>query len=252
MKEPFLIWINFSQKRYFALSNDQELLEGKFLIHSLTGIHKSVNLKFILPFEVSGKKAKPYIQAELNNSLKKIQGAFSTLTGLAVLTQGQPIHKTQSIQPLPTPFATLIGISEEGLKENPNVTEEHWQSLVQGCQDLLKGATSDDPSDLNRAKAHIQKLQHHLKSQSVEVDDAIQNLPSKLREKYHSLESDPTLKVSAEELQEATQKVSQSFNDLLKTLKEGAQKVHEVIKEAEAQKNQQKPSDAEEDGPIGQ
>ena len=239
--EKNLLWIHHKHHRYFLIPINQELPEGDFSIQSLTGSRKNVNPICITPFEINREEAKPYIQVELDKALKKTKEAFATFTNFAAAAQGQPTE-TKAPQPPQNPLAALLGVSQEELSNNPDAVKESWQNLVQGFQDVLRGATSDDPTHLETAKTQIQRLQHHLQAQGIDVDNSIQDLPNKLREKYQSPESDPNLKTSAEKLQEASQNVSRSFNDLLQTLEDGANKLRDAIKEAEAKKSKPKNS----------
>jgi hypothetical protein len=237
MKSPFSLWKSSTSNRYFLVPLTKDLLAGDFAVEAFHGFHRKVNLASIAPFEITREEAKAYIQAELSNTLKEAQEAFTALTSFAAAAQDKPVSNSQFPN---NPLATLLGVSEAELKENPYTVKDHWQNLVKGLGDLLKAATSDDAKDLKRAREQMQRLQNHLQAQGVEVDDAIQDLPDQLRKKYHDSESDPTLKTSAENLQAATQNMGQSFKELMQTLKDGAQKVKTAVKEAEAQKSQSK------------
>lgn len=239
-----MLWINYTNSRYFLIPIVQQILEGEFLIKSLTGTQKTVDLNCIAPFEITREEAKPYIQAELEKALKQTKQAFTTFTNFAATTQEKSSTDTQASQAPKNPLAALLGISQEQLNKNPDAVKESWQNLVQGFQDILQAATSSDSTHLDNAKTQMQRLQNYLQAQGIEVDDSIQELTNKLREKYHTSEFDPTLKASAEKLQEATQNLGQSFNNLLESLKDGANKVRETMKEAEANQNRKKSSEA--------
>lgn len=241
------LWIHIPQNRFFLIPFAQELNEGMFDVRALSGDCKSVDLESIVPFEITRKEAKPYIQAALNNTLSQTKEALDLLTDFAEIAQAQTTGNAPFPQPPKNFLATLLGISQKELNENPNAVQQRWQALFQGCQDVLKGATSDDPKHLDVAKARMQQLQQHLQSQGITVEDSIQDLPDKLHEKYNSSTPDPNLKVSAEKFQEATQEVSRSFSNLLQTLKEGVNKVREAMEEAEVNKSQKSESKASKD-----
>ena len=237
------LWTNSNRSRYFLIPNNQNLTPGNFTIQTLTGISKQVDVTALTPLEITAVQAQPYIQAEIDRALKQTKEAFGPFNEFAAAAQGESATDPQSFQLPKNPFAALFDISQEELDENPDAVKESWQNLVQGFQDVVLGATSDDPSHLETAKTQMQRLQQHLQNQGINVNDSIQDLPNKLREKYHSPDSEPNLKASAEKLQEATQNVGQAFNDLLQTLKDGADKVRQAMEEDET--NQPKQSGSE-------
>lgn len=233
-EDKHYLWTNSTRSRYFLIPVDQQFSSRDFTIRSLADETQNVDLSAIAPFEISREDAKAHIQAELNNAFKRTREAFATFTDLAATVQGQSTIAAQASQLPKNPLATLLGISQEELAENPDAVKESWQNLVQGFHDVLQGTTSDEPTHLDMAKTRMQQLQHYLQAQGINVDDSIQDLPNKLRKKYHSSQSEPTLEASADKLQEATQKVSRSFNDLFQTLRDSATKVREAMEEAKA------------------
>ncbi len=114
---------------------------------------------------------------------------------------------------------------------NPSILKTSVQTIMAGFQDLLKGATSDNPTDLETARQRMQSLRHYLETQGITVSDEFDTLPDKLRERCQTATTDPELKESAQKFVEATEEVKQSFSTLLQTLKSGAEKLREVLDE---------------------
>ena len=224
-----ILWISISRSRYFLIPDNQELPDGDFTVHSLVGEAKKVNPHMLAPFEISKEQAEPHIQAELDKTWQQVKNAFSTLTDFAAAAQGKAASKAQSPNSMGSSIASLLGISPEELESNPNAVKQSLNTIASSFRDIFKGAISEDPAHLEAARNRMSALRQHLKKQGVEVEADLELLPEKLRQQYLGAEAENNLQESATKLKEATEEVSQSFKNVLQTLKEGAAKVREAI-----------------------
>ncbi|MEQ8972640.1 MAG: methylated-DNA--[protein]-cysteine S-methyltransferase [Coleofasciculus sp. C1-SOL-03] len=231
--EKYSLWTNSTSRRYFLIPNNQLLSPGNFTIRNLTNESKEVELKAITNWEITTEQAQPYIEVKLTKAWQKTKNALSTLTNLATAAQGKMPSVNNSSETQTNPIASFLGVSPQELSNNPNAIQERWQNIFAGFQDMLQAATSEDPAHLETARSRMESLREHLQAQGVEVDEAITELPHKLREKYHSSETDPNLQESSTKLKEATEQVEQSFTKMLETIKEGATKFQKLAKEYE-------------------
>ncbi|MEQ8539980.1 MAG: methylated-DNA--[protein]-cysteine S-methyltransferase [Coleofasciculus sp. D1-CHI-01] len=227
------LWTNSTRRRYFLIPNQQQLPIGNFTIRNLRNESKEVELQAINNWEISTEQAQPYIEAELNRAWQETKNAFSTFSNFATAAKGQTPSVNDFSQTPANPIASLLGISPQELSDNPNAIQERWQNVVTGFQDVVQAATSEDDTELETARSHLESLREYLQGQGVETDEAITELPNKLREKYHSPETDPNLRESATKFKEATEQVEQSFTKMLETIKEGATKLQKLAKEYE-------------------
>ena len=222
------LWINSTRTRYFLIPNNQNLPPGNFTIQTLTGITKQVDVKALTPLEITVEQAKPYFQTELEQSIQQVKNAFSAFAGFAAAAKGQTTSNTKPPQPSSNPIATLLGMSPEELRDNPQAIKAGWNNLVDGFKDVLRGATSEDTTHLEIARTRMRQLREHLQTQGVEVNNSIEELPNKLRENYLVSEKEPNLQESAAKLKEATEKVEKSFNSMVNALKEGTAKLQKL------------------------
>lgn len=225
------LWTNSNRSRYFLIPNNQNLPPGNFTIQTLTGITKQVDVTALTPLEITAEQAKPYFQAELEQSIQQVKNAFSTFADFAAAAKGQTTSNTKPPQPSSNPIATLLGISPEELRDNPQAIKAGWNKLVDGFKDLLRGATSEDETHLEVARTRMRQLREHLQAQGVEVNNSIEELPNKLRENYLSSDTEPNLVESAAKLEETTNKLKLSFTDMIQTLKESGAKLQNLADE---------------------
>lgn len=229
-QENCSLWTNSTRRRYFLIPDHQQLPTGDFIIYNLTNESKQVELKAITNWEITRKQAQPYIEAGLNQVWQQAKTAFSTFTNFATAAEGKTPSADNTSQASKNPIASLLGISPQELSDNPHAIQDRWKTICAGFQDIIQAATSDDPSHLETARSRMESLRNHLQAQGVEVDDAITELPNKLRDNYQSSATDPNLHESAAKLKDATEKVEQSFTKMLETIKEGAAKLQTLAK----------------------
>jgi O-6-methylguanine DNA methyltransferase len=232
-QEDCSLWTNTTHRRYFLIPNQQQLPTGNFTIRNLRNESQEVELKAITNWEINTAQAQLYIEVELTKAWQQTKKAFSTFTNFATAAKGQTPSVNDSSQTPANPIASLLGISPQELSDNPNAIQERWQNVFAGFQDIVQAATSEDDTELETARSHLESLRKYLQGQGVETDEAITELPNKLREKYHSPETDPNLRESATKFKEATEQVEQSFTKMLETIKEGATKLQKLAKEYE-------------------
>jgi ElaB/YqjD/DUF883 family membrane-anchored ribosome-binding protein len=128
-------------------------------------------------------------------------------------------------------IASLLLITPEEREGNPESIKEGLDNLFSGFQDILQGATSDDPEQMETARNRMQALRRYLENQGITISDEFDTLPDKLRDRCQTATSDPELKEKAQQFVEATEEVKQSFTNLMQTLKTGVEKFKQAIDE---------------------
>jgi hypothetical protein len=128
-------------------------------------------------------------------------------------------------------IASLLLITPEQSQSHPSALKDGLANLFSGFQDILQGAISDNPEQIETARDRMKSFRHYLENQGITVSDKFDTLPDKLRDRCQTATSDPELKEKAQQFVEATEEVKQSFTNLLQTLKTGVEKFKQAIDE---------------------
>ena len=241
--EPTLqLWLGREESCYFLIPETQEFTEGTYRIFNLNGDRRSVDFSAIAPFQITREEAEPFIRTELDQAWQNAKEAFSVFADFAAAIQNESIDPPPNSDP---PIDPSPNEPQAEQTTNPNPSPTNFQTLISGFQDLINGVTSDNPADLEAARQRMRSFNQHLQAQGYGTNDNLETLPDKLREKYHDLQADETLKESAQQFQAATEEVGQSFTNLLQTLKTGVEKfkqtLDEINEKAEAEQHAEDP-----------
>jgi len=139
------------------------------------------------------------------------------------------IFYTPTALSLTDTIASLLLITPD--QSHPGVLKDSLANLFSGFQDILQGAVSDDPEQIETARDRMKSFRRYLENQGITVSDKFDTLPDKLHDRCQTATSDPELKEKAQQFVEATEEVKQSFTNLLQTLKTGVEKFKQAIDE---------------------
>ncbi|WAL60100.1 hypothetical protein [Thermocoleostomius sinensis] len=229
-QEIYHLWFNLEKFSCFLIAQDQIPMEGDYQICNLHGNQKSVNFNTITSFQIAEEKAKSYIKAERDRAWQNAKEAFPIFTKFAAVAQGKP-NDSSANSPVIDAIASLLLITLEERQSDPGALKEGLGNLFNGFQDILQGAVSDDPEQIEIARNRMRSLRQYLETQGVTVSNDFEVLPDKLRDRCQTATSDPELKEKAQQFVEATEEVKQSFTNLLQTLKTGVEKFKQAIDE---------------------
>jgi hypothetical protein len=56
------LWINANQSKYFLIPMNENIPDGDFLVFTILGEEKSVDINAIIPFEITETEAKQYLE----------------------------------------------------------------------------------------------------------------------------------------------------------------------------------------------
>jgi len=141
----------------------------------------------------------------------------------------------------------LLLIAPEQRQNHPGALKDGLTSLFNGFQDILQGAISENPEQIEIARDRMKSFRRYLENQGVTVSDDFDTLPDKLRDRCQTATSDRELKEKAQQFVEATEEVKQSFTNLLQTLKTGVEQFKQAIDGVVQEQNQEgdRPSQSE-------
>jgi len=189
------------------------LPEGDFIMQTLTGNEQqAVELSAVAEFEITEMEAKQYVSAETNQALENAKSAFADFVE-AVAQEAKQQAATQAELPLrvtPGLVTDLIGFTADELREKPEILEERVNDFFGGVKTFLQGVTSENPAELEPARDQIRSLRATFEKHGVETNEAMEQLPGKMRTAYLSADREESLKSSAAELEKLADLVTQT------------------------------------------
>ena len=67
------LWINANQSKYFLIPMNENIPDGDFLVFTILGEEKSVDINAIIPFEITETEAKQYLETEIQQGLEDVK-----------------------------------------------------------------------------------------------------------------------------------------------------------------------------------
>jgi hypothetical protein len=67
------LWINANQSKYFLIPMNENIPDGDFLVFTILGEEKSVDINAIIPFEITETEAKQYLETEIQQGLENVK-----------------------------------------------------------------------------------------------------------------------------------------------------------------------------------
>ena len=67
------LWVNANQSKYFLIPINEIIPDGNFLILTILGEEKSVDINAITPFEITEIEAKQYLETQIQQGLEDVK-----------------------------------------------------------------------------------------------------------------------------------------------------------------------------------
>jgi hypothetical protein len=74
------LWINANQSKYFLIPMNENIPDGDFLVFTILGEEKSVDINAITPFEITEIEAKQYLETEIQQGLEDVKIPLTEIT----------------------------------------------------------------------------------------------------------------------------------------------------------------------------
>ena len=83
------LWVNANQSKYFLIPINEIIPDGNFLILTILGEEKNVDINAITPFEITEIEAKQYLETQIQQGLEDVK------IPLVEIIQSSLLQKTQ-------------------------------------------------------------------------------------------------------------------------------------------------------------
>jgi truncated hemoglobin YjbI len=211
---------------------NENIPNGDFLISTILGEEKSVDINALIPFEITETEAKQYLETEIQQGLEDVEIPLTDIIQSSFLQKPQIDNHEEFIIDL---------ISK--IKNNPELAKLGLGKFIQQFQQILNSSLSENSSELELKKSYqqIQPLQDVFREHGIDMGDLLNKFPQNLQ-KMGEMPNRYTQEISAK-LQEFSQKIdvdNEEFQQvLLSFIKTYEQLFINEEKEAEITNKQQ-------------
>ncbi|MCP4535605.1 MAG: hypothetical protein GY832_00490 [Chloroflexi bacterium] len=211
-KSKLSLWTNNGQTKYYLIPPDQLLPDGDFTIRTSTGQEQAVDATAAAIFEITKEQAEQHIQSQMDQALEGVKDVLGDFMGM-MQQEAKQRAATQAEPPLrvtPGLVTDLIGFTADELRAKPEILEERVNDFFGGIKTFLQSVTSENPAELEPARDQMRSLRATFEKHGVETNEAMEQLPDKMRTAYLSADREESLKSSAAELEKLAELITQT------------------------------------------
>lgn len=221
------LWTDSTKSHYFLIPDNEELPSGDFTLCKLNGEEKNVDSTAITSFKLAESEAKAHLQAEMNQAMEQAKTAFSNLMAFSTQTseeaRSNPTPSSDQTESAQNFISALLGVSPEEFQNNPETARTAFLNFYTELKELLGESTSQNPDQVESARARVRSLREKLQAQGINVSEEMEELPDKLREAVSSSKIEGYLQEIVAKLQDLADQINQSPDAV-------GQKIDETIK----------------------
>jgi hypothetical protein len=208
------LYLTPDNARYFLVPEGASLPAGDFVIRTFTGDQQSVDPAALAAFEVPEQQAKRYVHADMSQTLEQVKSTVSGFLAMASLEaqkrKAAPAAPAQPAQPISGLVTSLLGLTPEELRQNPELIKERLSSTFAGFKTFLENTISEDPSQLEAAREQTRALRETLEQHGVQTNEEMDRIPDKVRAAFFSPERTQEREHLAQSLQELAGQMTQT------------------------------------------
>lgn len=199
-------------RRFFWIPDDAVLASGPLLLRSLKGDRKEVDPNTVVRFELDEERAKTVVQQEMAGLARKAnQFLTNAATAVRAAATAPPVDPAAQ-RSAEFNFASVLGMTPEEIRANPEKTIEALKATLTGMTSTLRDAAQTaDPVARDVAKKRMEGISAYLRDQGgTEMAGGLESLPERLR----TFLSDP-------DLEKRIREAAASLNQAAAELREG-------------------------------
>ena len=207
------LWVNANQSKYFLIPINETISNGDFLISTILGEEKSVDINAISSFEITETEAQQYLETEIKQDLEDIKIPLVETIQSSFVQKPQIANDEEFIIDL---ISKLTNTSPEEIKNNPELAKLGLEKFIQQFQEILDNSLTDNSSQLQQSHQQIQPLQNVFIEHGIDMGDLLTKFPENLQ-KIRTSSNNNTQEISAK-LQEFSQKIDINNQDFKQVL----------------------------------
>ena len=257
MNTTMTLWSDATTRtRHFLIPDGADLPTGDFELRTVKGRQKRVNAEIVVIYEVTHEEAKAWLKDQFGQVIDSAKESlmesirskmaqepdldawFGERTETTTSKPGTRVNtkaeakteaktKANTESPALSLFTALSGESAEQLQSDPQSVARAIQSLLSQLGAIFSDAIAADDARVDAARERFTNLRHTLQQHGLNVDDALDTFPYKIRETFRSAEQDigteeiaERLEALAEGLEEAAAKVAEWLRGQAKDIRQ--------------------------------
>ncbi|MFN5592136.1 MAG: hypothetical protein ACK482_01575 [Aphanizomenon sp.] len=206
------LWVNANQSKYFLIPINEIIPDGNFLILTILGEEKSVDINAITPFEITEIEAKQYLETQIQQGLEDVKIPLVEIIQSSLLQKTQIANDEEFIIDL---ISKLTNASPGEIKNNPELAKLGLEKFMQQFKEILDNSLTDN-SQLEQSHQQIQPLQDVFTEHGIDMGDLLTKFPENLQ-KIRTSSNSNSQEISAK-LQEFSQKIDINNQDFKQVL----------------------------------
>lgn len=207
------LWINANQNKYFLIPINEMILNGDFLISTILGEQKSININALIPFQITEIEAKQYLETEIQQGLENVEIPLVEIIESSLLQKTQIANDEEFIIGL---ISKLTNASPGEITNNPELAKLGLEKFIQQFKEILDNSLTDNSSQLQQSHQQIQPLQNVFIEHGIDMGDLLTKFPENLQ-KIRTSSNSNSQEISAK-LQEFSQKIDINNQDFKQVL----------------------------------
>ena len=234
------LWSDATRSHHFLIPDSDELPSGDFELRTVTGRQKHVDADIIAAYEITHDEAKAWLKGQFGQVVETAKESIldsirskmaqepdldawfgkrsETFTSKPEsISASKPEAKTDS--PALSLFAELSGESFEQLQTDPQSVGRAIQTLFAQLGTMFTDATARDEARIAAARERTKNLRSIMQQHGLNVGEAMENFPDKLREAYRSAEREMDSDEVADRLESLADGLEEAAADAAKWLR---------------------------------
>ncbi|MFN5067425.1 MAG: hypothetical protein ACK5ER_16465, partial [Aphanizomenon sp.] len=172
------LWINANQNKYFLIPINEMIPNGDFLVSTILGEVKTVDINAISPFEITETEAQQYLETEIKQGLEDIEIPLVEIIESSFSQKPQIDNDEEFIIDL---ISKITNISPQEIKNNPELAKLGLEKFMQQFKEILDNSLTDNSSQLQQSHQQIQPLQNVFIEHGIDMGDLLTKFPENLQ-----------------------------------------------------------------------
>jgi hypothetical protein len=190
------LWINANQNKYFLIPINEMIPNGDFLVSTILGEVKTVDINAISPFEITETEAQQYLETEIKQGLENVKIPIVEIIESSFSQKPQIDNDEEFIIDL---ISKITNISPQEIKNNPELAKLGLEKFMQQFKEILDNSLTDNSSQLQQSHQQIQPLQNVFIEHGIDMGDLLTKFPENLQKiRTSSNNNTPRMRVSRE------------------------------------------------------
>lgn len=182
------IWSSIDQKWWFLIAADETLPEGDYVIRSLIGEERSVDVEALQHHVVPREVAQAYLSGQVRDGLQQIKdGVMGFLQTVYDRSKQPPQESRWNVDFL----ADLLDQEPQALKHDPQATKDGLRDLFYEAALFFKNVKADDEARQQVARDQMRGIVDILRHHGIEISNEAYDIPDILAEAYRKRDDKP-------------------------------------------------------------